>query len=70
MAQIYFNGISVDVVEDYEEICEDVFNAGIRKENFIELNEFHKKFEEGNSRFVTTRRKIYVRIDSIQYIQS
>jgi len=69
MATIYFGELIVSVLEDYEDIIEAVCMAEINKENFIELKEYHKKFVEGNARFVTTERKILVRIDKIQYIQ-
>lgn len=69
MATIYFGELIVSVIEDYEDVCEAVCIAEVNNENYIELKEFHKKFEEGNARFVTVERKIFVRIDRIQYIQ-
>ena len=69
MATIYFGELIVSVIEDYEDVCEAVCIAKINKENYVELKEFHKTFQEGNARFVTVERKIFVRIDKIQYIQ-
>jgi hypothetical protein len=70
MAQIYFNGLSVSVSNEYEDICYGLYEAEKRKEKFIELHEFHQYFDEENVKIATTKRKIYIRIDSIQYIQS
>jgi hypothetical protein len=68
MATIYFKELIISVVEEYEDVCESICNAEIHKERFIELNEFYQKFDESNSRFITTARKVFVRIDSIKYV--
>ena len=69
MTTIYFGELIVSVLDEYEDVIEDICNAEMKKEKFIELNEFHRIYEEGNARWKTTSRKIFVRIDSIQYVK-
>ncbi len=69
MAMIYLNGLSVSVSNEYEDICYNLYEAEKRKESFIELQEFHQYFDEYNVKMATKKRKIYVRINQINYIQ-